>query len=276
MAKKSPRFAVEQAVPVEKISIQADNKLFQGDTLEIKVGSHQNLINPYFLFKNKKINLYKKADGFYYGLLGLDAYENTGVKKITLKDSSGYLSATKTFSICAKNFPRQNIVLSGSKGGLSATAEELRKISLAKSLQTPVSYWSTRPFINPTNGCIISTYGLSRYYNGVRGSFHKGLDVKAPQGQSIVATSAGKVVVAQQFRLNGGTVAIDHGQGVVSMYLHMSKISVKNGEMVKGGQKIGEVGSTGIATGPHLHWGLYINGIPVNPFSFWLTPVNKC
>ena len=77
------------------------------------------------------------------------------------------------------------------------------------------------------------------------------------------------------FRLHGGTIGIDHGQGVVSTYLHMSKLALSEGTVVKKGDVVGYVGATGFATGPHLHWGLYVNGVPVNP-SQWIPNVPRC
>jgi len=142
---------------------------------------------------------------------------------------------------------------------------------------TNLSYWKEPPFTVPTQGCIISVYGLNRYHNGVpTGDFHKGVDIKAPQGRDVKAFVEGKVIIAEHFKLHGGTVAIDHGQGLVSMYLHMSKITAKVGNIVKSGDKIGEVGSTGYSTGPHLHWGVYVNGVPVNPIGFWVNQIPKC
>jgi lysostaphin len=77
------------------------------------------------------------------------------------------------------------------------------------------------------------------------------------------------------YRLHGGTVGLDHGQGVSSIYIHMSKLNVKPGEIVKKGDVIGYVGSTGFATGPHLHWGMYMSGLPINP-NQWITNVPTC
>jgi murein DD-endopeptidase MepM/ murein hydrolase activator NlpD len=83
------------------------------------------------------------------------------------------------------------------------------------------------------------------------------------------------VQIARMYRLHGGTVGIDHGQGIGSIYIHMSSIKVKPGDIVKKGDTIGTVGSTGFATGPHLHWGMYVNGLPINP-NQWIKGVPKC
>jgi murein DD-endopeptidase MepM/ murein hydrolase activator NlpD len=111
-----------------------------------------------------------------------------------------------------------------------------------------------------------SPFGVKRVYNGVfSGNYHKGLDQKSPQGHPIVAAEGGKIVIARTYRLHGGTVGIDHGQGLSSIYIHMSRIDVKPGDVVKKGQTIGKIGATGFAAGPHLHWGVYAQGVAVDP-----------
>lgn len=117
---------------------------------------------------------------------------------------------------------------------------------------------------------------MKRYHNGVYiNDYHKGVDLRSPAGRPIKAINDGTVVIGtQSFRLHGGTVGLDHGWGVSSIYIHMSKVAVKPGDHVTKGQTIGYVGSTGFATGPHLHWGLFANGTPINP-DVWI-PVRAC
>jgi hypothetical protein len=127
------------------------------------------------------------------------------------------------------------------------------------------------PFHTPLAGHVTTAYGLRRTYNGVlaKDYYHRGYDISAPLGNPILAPSPGKVVmigtVAQGFRVHGNTLVIDHGQGVVSIYIHLLRPLVKVGDTVKLGQQIALVGSTGRASGPHLHWGLYVHGISIDP-----------
>ena len=259
------------------VSIYPFEKVKQGQTIFVEIVSKAVFKNPHIVFDNENIKIFNQKNGIYRGLIGISAVEKPGRHKIIITDDTGKLCEEKFINVVATGFPIQNIVISGKKGGLEATKYELAKVQKSKFSLLDCSYWISPPFNTPTKGCIISVYGLNRYHNGIStGDFHKGLDIKAPQGQRINAISSGKVTIAEKFRLHGGTVAIDHGQGMVSFYLHMSKISVKEGAIVNAGQKIGEVGATGFATGPHLHWGLYINGIPVNPMEFWIKKVNKC
>ena len=112
-------------------------------------------------------------------------------------------------------------------------------------------------FIWPVEGRISGVYGSQRVLNGKPKRPHFGVDVARPKGTEIVATADGIVTLAEKdLYYSGGTVLIDHGHGLTSSYLHMSKLSVKTGQIVKQGDKIGEIGATGRATGPHLHWGM--------------------
>jgi hypothetical protein len=112
-------------------------------------------------------------------------------------------------------------------------------------------------FIWPINGRISGRFGRQRVYNGTPGTPHSGTDIAAAKGTPIHAPAAGKVIFAEpDLYLTGGTVLIDHGFGVASNFLHLSKLDVAVGDRVEQGEVIGAVGATGRATGPHLHWGL--------------------
>ena len=99
-------------------------------------------------------------------------------------------------------------------------------------------------------------------------SFHYGLDLAAPLGTPILATNSGRVVIADHYPIKGGWVAIDHGAGVMSYYFHMIRIYVQDGQMVERGEVIGEVGSEGLSTGPHLHWEMRVHGEASNPLAW--------
>ncbi len=120
--------------------------------------------------------------------------------------------------------------------------------------------------IRPVPGIITSEYGVQRVYNGSLQSVHRGLDFRGAVGSPIVAIADGVVATAEDQYYLGNAIYIDHGQGVYSIYGHMSKLNVKKGDVVKAGQKIGEVGSTGRSTGPHLHLSLTLHGISIDAF----------
>lgn len=123
-------------------------------------------------------------------------------------------------------------------------------------------------FIKPAAGRISSVFGSQRILNGIPKSPHNGIDIAAPEGTAVLAASDGVVIIAgEDFYYNGNFILIDHGQGLSSIYLHLSKLNTKTGDLVKKGQKIGEVGSTGRSTAPHLHWGVQWYGNRIDPMS---------
>lgn len=138
----------------------------------------------------------------------------------------------------------------------------------AYAAHSPEPLW-TEPFLLPIEGRSTSGFGLPRRYApGGPVSFHQGSDIGAPAGTPIRATNDGVVRVAGFFPIKGGLTIIDHGAGVSSLYFHQSRISVEEGERVTAGQPIGEVGSTGLSTGPHLHWEMRVAEVPSNPMAW--------
>ena len=112
-------------------------------------------------------------------------------------------------------------------------------------------------FIWPVKGRISGRFGNQRVFNGTPKSPHSGMDIATAQGTPIRAPAGGRITLAEKdFYLTGGTVMIDHGHGISSNFLHMSRLDVKVGDVVKQGDVVGAVGSTGRSTGPHLHWGM--------------------
>lgn len=167
-----------------------------------------------------------------------------------------------------RSFPTQSIWLRG--GGSNATETELAQVAQFKTTLSDRRLWNG-PFLRPTSGRVSTVFGVRRYYNGefAEDYYHRGVDYAAGTGTPVVAPAAGRVVLIGResagFRVHGNTVGLDHGQGVLSIFLHLSRIDVREGQTVSAGQRLGAVGSTGASTGPHLHWGLYVHGQAVDP-----------
>lgn len=140
---------------------------------------------------------------------------------------------------------------------LRRRAVELEQIGAARALETGAQGWRQR-FIWPVTGRISGVFGSQRIYAGEPGAYHSGVDVARPTGTPVVAPADGIVILAASspFTLEGNLLMIDHGMGLNSAFLHLSRIDVKAGDRVTRGQVVGAIGATGRATGPHLHWSM--------------------
>jgi murein DD-endopeptidase MepM/ murein hydrolase activator NlpD len=199
--------------------------------------------------------------------------EQPGDRELTISDSAGTTKLKVTVS--DRKFPIQRINFSPGKAGVEATELELKQVAAFKATVSPNKLWDGK-FIAPNQGRTSSPYGVRRYYNGefAKDYYHRGLDYAGGYGSAVVAPAGGKVVLVgyenKGFRVHGNVVGVDHGQGVVSIFMHMSKIDVQPGQMLEPGDLIGAIGTTGSSTGPHLHWGLYVNAVSVDPVQ-WRT-----
>ena len=149
--------------------------------------------------------------------------------------------------------------------------EEDKKVMAALRYVSPYKYWSSE-FISPIaeGGYEISTEFALKKQGDKYSYFHKGVDLAAPLGVPVKAMNDGKVILSgKNYNIYGNIIFLDHGQGVVSCYFHMSNAFKEEGEMVLKDEVIGEVGSTGWSTGPHLHFGVYLQGQAVDPF-WWI------
>lgn len=138
---------------------------------------------------------------------------------------------------------------------------------------TPKRYWD-KPFVFPLKTKITSAYGNARIFNNTLKSYHSGTDFRAPIGTPVYASNDGVIVLAKKRYYAGGSIVIDHGEGIYSTYYHLSKILFPVGTKVKRSQKIGLSGNTGRVTGPHLHFGIMLQGTPVDPINF-IENINK-
>lgn len=143
---------------------------------------------------------------------------------------------------------------------------ELAQISAARAMQSDSMGWRQQ-FLWPVTGRISTMFGSQRIYRGEPGSYHSGIDIARPSGTMVLAPADGTVVLAAStpFTLEGRLLLVDHGMGLSSAFMHLSRIDVKVGEHVKRGQPIGAVGMSGRATGPHLHWGMRWRNARIDP-----------
>jgi len=213
----------------------------------------------------RTVRLFKQEGGNWQGLMPVAVADVPGTYPIEFVAEDGTAVASVTLTIRKTIFPSQNVVLAPQIEALHSTPEEMQTLTTFRDSVSDVKYWDD-PLVAPLPGCVISPFGVKRLHNGKStGEFHAGIDQRASDGTPIRSVAAGVVKIVQPFNVLGGTVAIDHGQSLETMYLHMSKLNVEAGARVNKGDVIGYVGATGRANGPHLHWVIYVNGVPVNP-----------
>ncbi|SDD23014.1 Murein DD-endopeptidase MepM and murein hydrolase activator NlpD, contain LysM domain [Sphingomonas sp. YR710] len=149
---------------------------------------------------------------------------------------------------------------------LARRAEELRQITAARAIDSHSEGWRQH-FIWPVQGRISGVFGSQRIYAGEPGAYHPGVDVARPAGTPVVSPADGVVILAAgaPFTLEGNLLMIDHGMGLNSAFLHLSRIDVKVGDVVRQGQPVGAIGMTGRATGPHLHWAMKWRDVRLDP-----------
>ena len=235
----------------------------QGETLQLH-GSKEAVTAR---LDEVTIPLYPQSDSVSFGLMPIGVLTKPGEYKLEFLNQAGTAIHIATVSVRDARYPTQNIVISQALSELKSTSDEAETVAafFKGAASSPVRAWE-EPLQTPVPACMNSLFGVQRLHNGKpTGDYHAGVDQAAVAGTPIHAVAAGTVRIVRLFQLRGGTVAIDHGQGLQSMYLHQSRFAVKEGQQVKAGEVIGYVGSTGRATGPHLHWSLYANGHAVNP-----------
>lgn len=230
-----------------------------------------NSTSPEAYFQDKKLLVYPH-NGYYYALVGLPLKLNQGSYKIEYTDNYGNFK-TKKFEVKNKKYKVSRIKIKNKNMVNPDPKTQDRIINDLNKIQSAVNNYSDNLpnsliLKSPVQGVPTTSFGAKRVINGQSKNPHTGMDIAAATSTPVNAAADGKVVLADNFYLSGNMVAIDHGRGLVTMYAHLNEILVKSGDIVKTGEKIGKVGSTGRVTGPHLHWTVRLNETPVNPDLF--------
>lgn len=235
-------------------------KLEQGQV--IKVTSDQATSAK---LNGRTITLFPQPDGPALGLMPVPTLAKPGKYQMDFLDASGAVLHSTEITVEDAYYPRENLTIAPSISTLKPSPGEQATVGKFREEVTAERYWK-EPFEPPVPGCVTSPFGSTRLHNGkLTGDFHAGLDQRGAAGTPIHPITPGVVKIVQKWNLRGGTVAVDHGQGVETIYLHMSAFQAKEGQQVTTNDVIGYIGSTGRSTGPHVHWTMYVNGVPVNP-----------
>lgn len=258
------------ATPAQALQVTVTpSKPQLGDTLTV-VASYDNLAisaTPTVTLGQQTHPTFLVGANRFRALLPTTPLDRPG--KLQIQVSGEGETKTVTVDLKKRSFPTQSIWLPPGKDD-DISDYEFNLVDAFKKLVTPQKFWNGA-FLRPNQGEITTIYGVQRYYNGkfAQDYYHRGVDYAGGYGSPVIAPAAGRIALvgreSQGFKINGNVVGIDHGQGVVSIMLHLSRINVKEGDMVKAGQVVGTVGATGAAAGPHLHWGLYVQGQSVDP-----------
>ena len=217
-------------------------------------------------YNNRQVMVVEE-DGNQYAIVGIPLSGKPGEHHI--KTESG----SHAFTVQNKEYEVQRLTIEN-KRKVNPLERDMDRIRQDRSEMNSAfdTFDTERPvsieFSLPAVGPISSPFGLRRILNDQPRSPHSGLDIAAGHGEPVSAPASGKVVATGDYFFNGNTVLLDHGQGLISMYCHMSRIDVQKGSLVEKGELLGAIGKTGRVTGPHLHWSVSLNNARVDPNLF--------
>tara|TARA_B100000941_G_scaffold282908_1_gene251878 strand:- start:71 stop:865 length:795 start_codon:yes stop_codon:yes gene_type:complete len=240
----------------------ADQRLHSGDVVLVPLQNSE--VNSEFFYNNNQITTVVENNKSYL-LFGIPYNSSIGTNSFVFT-SQTYKKVVK-LNLERKKFDSQNIKINKykkkSKELLDRIYTERKEIISAKKIK--YNHYPDINFMIPVEGIVTGVYGTQRYYNGKKGNYHNGHDIAADTGTLIYSPSSGKVILTGDYYYNGKFVMINHGNSLISIFLHMNDIHVSKGRNVDKGEPIGTVGNTGMSTGPHLHWSVLLNNTYVDP-----------
>ena len=247
-----------------------EQHLVPGGIALLKLANYDQDTKIYF--NKRRIAVFPYADEkekhTWIAMAGIGLSTKPGNYEFSIKRADGLTVNTKV-TVAGKKYAEQHLTIKN-KRKVNPIKQDLKRIASERIRKSKAKkkFTNTLPnvdFIWPISGRISSIFGLRRFFNEQERRPHSGLDIAAPEGTPIKATASGTVIDSGDFFFSGNMIYLDHGQGLVSMYAHMSKLLVKPGDYVTQGQIIGEVGETGRVTGPHLHFAVIANRTLIDP-----------
>ena len=223
---------------------------------------------PAARYRDRPVLVLREDGRRWIAVVGLPLTVKAGREQLQLDDGS-----TRSFAVAARHYREQRITLKNQQQ-VTPNAANLARIERELAVQNDAyrQFSARQPsnllFDKPVDGPLSSTFGLRRFFNGEERNPHSGLDFAVGAGTPIKAPAAGKVILIGDYFFNGKTVFVDHGQGLISMFCHLSKVDVQLGQELPRGGVLGRVGATGRATGPHMHWNVSLNDARVDPAIF--------
>ena len=215
-----------------------------------------------------------KSRGIYVGLVGipLSAKQEKAFILLEWTDTGGPRTASVPLGIIDGQYKKESLSVASehvtlSKKNLARVKQEKKEIRRIFAGSSDARQWFGS-FIRPLASQTTSAFGTQRLFNGQHRSYHRGTDFRAKVGTPVYASNSGVIRMARNLFYSGNMVIVDHGINIFTLYAHMSKIQVNEGQIIARGQQIGLSGATGRVSGPHLHWALKVNGVYVDPLQF--------
>ncbi len=257
-------------------------KTKQGDIAYLTLNVEGEPASVQGRFHDRPVPFFKTGRAGEFGaLVGIDMADapDTADMKAEITYSDGVRQRVFRVTVVAEHFREQRMTLPKEQvepddAALKRIALEKEKVQAVLAALTPERLWA-HAFIVPVEGTASGAFGSKRILNGQPRNQHNGEDIAAPLGTPVKATNDGIVKMVDDHFFSGKGIILDHGLGLFTMYFHLDTATVKEGERVKRGDVIGTVGQSGRATGPHLHWGAWLNGSRVNPFALAKLPLDK-
>jgi hypothetical protein len=249
----------------------------QGQIIIVKIPTDEPMALVQGSFLGRRVTFFPEPrpgepPGF-VALLGVDLQDEPGTHELAVEVTSHERKKQLSYNILVvkEKFHVEHLKLPKDKVDLDEKSlvrwkAEQEQVKEALATDSQLRLWQTT-FVEPVNGKRTGIFGSVRIMNGQARNPHNGEDIGAPLGADVAASNDGIVRLTVDHIFSGKGVYVDHGLGLYSMYFHLSEVLVKEGDLVRAGQVVGKVGATGRATGPHLHWGVKINGARVNPYA---------
>jgi len=258
----------------DKISVSAEARAKQpGELVVLTLSMPDASAVPHVHAFDRVLLPYQVAPTTWRVLLGIDLETKPGTYAVTIDAGASRPAAKTTYSLAvrAKTFPTRTLNVDDAFVNPPASAEARIASDAARLAEiwqhaSSAQLW-LGPFVRPVPQQANSAFGTRSVYNGQPRSPHSGADFLSPAGTPVKAPNAGAIVLADDLYYTGNTVVIDHGLGLFSLFAHLEKINVKDGQRVATGDVVGLVGATGRVTGPHLHWMVRVGGARVDPLS---------
>jgi len=257
----------------------------QGQIIVVKIPSEDLEARVQGTFLGRTVTFFPEfrrgePNGF-VALVGVDMQDEPGTHELAVDLRHGeqvrqlsynILVVKEKFRVEHLKLPKDKVDLD--EKSLTRWKTEQDQVKEALATDSRMKLWQAG-FLEPVTGRRTGIFGSMRVMNGQARNPHNGEDIGAPLGADVIATNDGVVRLTVDHIFSGKGVYIDHGLGFYSMYFHLSNVLVKDGDVVKAGQIVGKVGATGRATGPHLHWGVKLNGARVNPYALLDLPFQQ-